>query len=138
MTTNNLFELSCRLYKLLDEIPGEQDRGRKLIEARRTEVFGKLGISMTYYSPLWRGLESMGCIGQVSKAGHGRVGKILLHHPPTDESFDFGSIRHLTEHSEFDTLASRIEILERRLQGIEVGEAFVALHMRIEALERGR
>ena len=133
MTSVTLLEHAMRLWKALDALPYEQKHNGKLVEVRKTHVFRELGISQTYYSPIWGALEQGGCIEVYEKGTHGRPSRIMLIRPPSESTF---SVEVLTQPREPDILRQRIENVERRLDGVDVKQLGAALVKRIDELDR--
>lgn len=136
MSEDLLFEKIEALYKALNACKGEKTPKGKVIHVQRTKVFDTLGISRGYYSILYGALEDMGCIEHVTRGTQGKPSEMILHHAPNKEQYDPKRARSsLTVKRQSASLAQRVTILERRLEGIEVKEAIVALDKRIRALE---
>lgn len=136
MSDDLLFEKIERLYQALNAEKGKKSEKGKVIHVQRTKVFDSLGISRGYYSILYNALEDMGCIEHVRRGTQGKPSEMILYHPPTKEQYDPKRARQsLTSRSPHANLAQRVEIIERRLDGIDIKEAIVALDQRIRALE---
>jgi hypothetical protein len=136
MSDDQLFEKLEALYTALNAIKGEKGPKGKTIRVQRTKVFDTLGISRGYYTILYSNLEDMGCIEHVSRGTQGRPSEMILYHPPKIEQYDPKRARsRLTTRSKSANLSQRVTILERRLEGVDLKEAIVALDKRIRALE---
>jgi hypothetical protein len=131
-----------KLWVALDSLPSEPTPHGKLVEVRKTHIFRELGISQTYYSPIWGALEQGGCIEVYEKGTHGRPSRIMLLREPTEDTF---STEVLTQPREPDILRQRIENIERRLDGVEIKQVIASLvkrqddlDSRLKKLEDGR
>jgi hypothetical protein len=106
----------------------------KVFQGSVLQVYEGLGISRTYYSRLFKGLEQSGCITKLHRGGGNTGSTIVLHHPPPPDRADAFD-RHLTQRVNLAILSQRLDDVETLIGGINIGEVLVALSDRIEALE---
>ena len=133
MSSLAIFEHAQKLWNALDALPFEKKERGKLVEVRKTHIFRELGISQTYYSPIWGALEQAGCIEVYEKGTHSKPSRILLFREPTEDTF---SVEVLTQPREPDILRQRIENIERRLDGLDLKGTVAALVKRQDALDQ--
>lgn len=131
MVSVAIFDHAMKLWNALDDLPFEKKREGKLVEVRKTHIFRELGISQTYYSPIWGALEQAGCIEVVEKGTHGRPSRMILYRPPSEDTF---SVEVLTQPREPDILRQRVENIERRLDGVDLKGSIVSLKRQLDEL----
>jgi hypothetical protein len=106
-------------------------------------VYQSLGISQTYYGPIFQTLEDVGSILKLQRGGRGQDTVITLRGLPTDWPEDLGwkggSLTHakpLTEDSRYGKILQEVqEIAEGTIGGINVPLALMELEGRVVALE---
>ena len=99
-------------------------------------VFRSLGISQSYYSPIYKALKEIGSIEVVhSGRGGGARSRVKLHKPPTLDEFTAIYKSPLTSNTRYDTLERRIETLEGRMPDIDLASYIVSLEERLQTLE---
>lgn len=91
----------------------------------------ELGISMTYYSIIFRVLYDGGYIDQVDRGGRDKPSTIVLHHAPKMDELLLTS----ADLPATVPLVQRIEKIERSLGGMNIVDALSVLDSRLSALE---
>jgi hypothetical protein len=104
-------------------------------EGRITYLYQGLGLSQTYYSSIFKGLERMGSVTKLSRGGRGGVTRYVLHRPPDFDSWQEVSKKPLTPPQDFAILAQRVEDLAKRLGGLDIGEALLDFETRLQRVE---
>ena len=103
--------------------PLEDDPEARVYHGKVTELFGQLGISMSYYTPIRRYLTTNGSIKMVKRGGRGLASDVLLRHPPPDyppADAPTGNVKIAPEHlTGTRHLATLMEEAERRLDRLE-------------------
>lgn len=79
-------------------------------------------------------LESMGCIEILQRGAAKHPTVVLLLKPPTKKLWA-DSDKPLTSRRSYDMLRVRVEEIERRLGGADIGEALLNLDRRLKVLE---
>lgn len=109
----------------------------KLFRGPLTGVYKELGIGQSYYSMINRTLREMGCVTLMRRGARGSDSVLALHHPPDETEFLFSQSRRLTDPPPAAKLTERIERLERRLGGVDIGKALNEIDERLTKLEKG-
>lgn len=99
------------------------------------QAYKKTNASMTYYSQVFGILAELGSIEILHRGRRGSTIRIL--DPPGREAFETIYPQSLTASRRYDSLESRVTILERRLKGIDVVAAIANFERRVRALEAG-
>lgn len=141
MAENASFQYTANFYDLL--LANSQAEVYEGLELRvfkggLVDLFRKLGVSQSYYSSINRALREMGCISLIRRGSRGSGSVVALHHPPEQTEFVRFLNQPLTESPEAAKLAERLEILERRLGGMNIVEALRNMDERLNRLERER
>jgi len=136
------------LYNALDERaiikPLPDDTEERVFQGAIGTVYRSLGISQTYYGPIFQTLEDVGSILKLQRGGRNQDTVILLRGLPTDWPEDLGwkgeSLTHakpLTEDSRYAKILREVqEIGEGTIGGINVLMALAELEQRVIALEK--
>ena len=103
----------------------------------KTEAYRAVGLSQTYYTPLWAALQDMGSIELLMVGGRGRRTHIrLLKHPEPDDFAAVWSRRDLTSHRSVGKLQEDVEAINRRLPAVDLASIVVNFETRIARLEK--
>lgn len=100
------------------------------------ELYAGLGISNAHYGRIMDTLYEIGSVEQVRRGARGVTTLIALHERPAnlDGVRGFGG-SDLTKPSASDILSQRVEVLERRLAGIDLKVALKDIHDRLSEVE---
>lgn len=134
------------VYRALDEratikIIGEPPEEAKVFVGKVVEVFRSLGISQTYYGPVFKTLEEVGAILRIQQGGRNVDTVIQIKQLPTVWPENLGwkgrtvEDQPLTDDSTFAMLLSDVQALKDSTGGLNVVLALAELEQRIEALE---
>ena len=120
--------------------PGSKTPGSPLkFEGSLVAVFRSLGISQSYYTPLFRTLKELGCIESLiaARGGGRKQSQVLLHYPPDPDDFAAAWATHLTKTkaSPIMELQLQINLIERRLPDIDLAEWILSIEQRLHSLE---
>jgi hypothetical protein len=99
------------------------------------EAYKSIGASQHYYSGVMDTLKDLGCITVLSSGRRARPSVVALHHAPDEVEFIFYSESRLTGAPEAAKLRSRLELLERRIGGVNIADALVNIDKRVARLE---
>jgi len=132
-----MFEHCAALYVALDKhaIVDTADKNRKVFTGSRVEVFRSLHVSQAYYTQLYSVLEEMGCAQLLYTGRAGQPSVMALHHAPELEVFRAAYKRRLTNRGAPSTLEARVDLLEGRLKGIDLGSTLVNFEERLAQIE---
>jgi hypothetical protein len=134
--TPKLYDHALAMYRELERQAEPLAKGATLrFEGSKVQAFRAIGISQSYYSPIFDALTELGCIEQVQRGASHLPSVILLHHPP--DSDEFAEIYHvaLTKPKPLDTLRQEMEDLRRRLPEIDVKSFVISLDARLTDIE---
>lgn len=127
--------------------PLEDDPEARVYHGKVTELFSKLGISMSYYTPIRRYLTTNGSIKMVKRGGRGLASDVLLRHPPPAPDASSGNVKiepdHLTARRHLATLVAEAEKRLDRLEawrettgGVNIAETMRNHESRITQIEK--
>jgi len=104
-----------------------------------TEVYKTLSISNQYYSKLTHALIEVGSVEHVQRGHHKRPTIYKLIHRPTKAQlaeYDFLTPQTRRARVSEQELLTRLQVLERRVQNVDIVAALTNLEQRIVALEK--
>jgi hypothetical protein len=118
----------------------ETDTEEKVFVGAVVQVYKSLGISQTYYSPIFRTLEDVGAILRMQKGARGQDTVIVLRGLPDEWPVGLGwkgsRSEPLTEDSRYGRLLEVTqELQEGSINGINVILALTEIETRVGALE---
>ena len=99
------------------------------------DTYKSIGASQHFYTPVMSVLKDLGCITILSSGRRARPSVIALHHPPDETEYLFYSENRLTNSPESAKLRGRLEMLEKRIGGINIVDTLVELEKRVARLE---
>jgi hypothetical protein len=103
-------------------------------EGSVTQLWMKLKISNSYYSPTFTALEKKGCIERIDRGSRNYGSKIAVKLAPTaDDWNEVGG--HLTTRAASARLSQRVEDIEQRLGGLDIGLALAELADEVRILK---
>lgn len=119
------------VYHAMEENSIEQDDLR-IYHGSLSKLIPDLGISMTYYKPIFRTLYDNGYCALGSRGGRDKPSSVILIRPPEKDE-----LKDLTNESDgpIVSLVTRIETIESSLGGLHVVSALYELEKRLVALE---
>lgn len=129
--SSTMYDHAVKLYNYLDEhsIDG-------VYSGKKTDAWSNVGISQTYYSPLWTALEEMGSIETVEIGGRGRRVQLKLLQPPDGERFsEVWRLRNLTKQANVAKLQRDVDALLKLKPNVNVESALGDLALRVSKLE---
>lgn len=129
--TETIATHAIAVYDRMEEVSVERN-GMRIFTGSLAEVIKELGISMTYYSRIFRLLYDHGYCALGDRGGRAKPSTVLLlRRPERDE------LLALTTDGTDDmvSLVTRLEALESSIGGIHVVGALKELERRIQRLE---
>jgi hypothetical protein len=96
-------------------------------------VVSELGISRTYYAPIYRALYDGGYCDLLDRGGRAKPSSMLLVHRPT-----VAELKGLTLEDESPIVSTtrRLEAIEKNIGGLTIAQAFRAVEKRLADLEQ--
>lgn len=126
-----MYEHAVDLYKEM-----EKTAKNGLYTGTKTGAYRAVGISQTYYTPLFRALEEMGSISVEYVGGRGKRVHIHLNKRPDAAEFaEAWRLESLTKGKSRATLESDVEAIRRRLPDIDIGAALLNIEGRLKYVE---
>lgn len=119
------------VYHAMEEDSQEQE-GYKVYVGRLAELVRGLGISMTYYSRLFRALYEGGYAALEDRGGRNKPSTVILMREPTVEEL---TALTLTNPGPILSLIKRVEALEASTGGMYIAGALQEFERRVRALE---
>jgi len=99
------------------------------------DTYKSIGASQHFYTPVMSTLKDLGCVTVLSAGRRARPSVLALHHPPDETEYLFYSENRLTNSPESAKLRGRLELLEKRIGGINIVDTLVELEKRVARLE---
>jgi hypothetical protein len=99
------------------------------------DAYKSLGVSQTFYTPVMNTLKDLGCITVLSSGRRASPSVLALHHAPDETEYLFYSESRLKNSPESAKLRGRLEMLEKRIGGINIVDTLVELEKRVARLE---
>jgi hypothetical protein len=130
-----LFDHALKLYEAMND---QADKDG-IYEGKVTDTFSKLGISMTYYTPLFNALKELGCIEMLERGTRARPTRYRLHGSPKRKAFDTIYLTNVPRRATLplESLEQRLSNLERRLDGLDIKAILLEQEKRLQKLEGG-
>lgn len=119
------------VYRAMHEDSEEQEEHRIYV-GKLSELVKTLGISMTYYSKIFRALYEGGYATLEDRGGRGKPSTVILLREPTVEEL---MALTLTNPGPIMSLVKRMEAMETSLGGLYVAGALKEVERRLVALE---
>lgn len=134
VTDATLLRYCCTLYDLLETTASEAELGN-VWEGKITEVFKDTGISNSHYGKVMDVFYRCGAAEQLRRGARGAPTQILLKARPDEEMIASVFTPGLTSDTPHAMLMRRIEVLERRLQGIDLVKLLDNFEKRLRRVE---
>lgn len=135
---NKVYEYGLAFYNALNDAATTEDVNGKDVRIFRgsiTEQYRKLGVSQSHYSEVRKGLINGESITILQRGSRGNESIVVIHFPPTEESFISGRKLDLTKPETVGNMLVEIAELKRLLGKIDVPKALINLEQRLAELE---
>lgn len=136
VTKDTLLRYCQNVYDALAEDAKPTPEYDLLWSGKIIETYAGLGISNAHYGRIMDTLYEIGAIQQVRRGARGVPTLIALHSRPENLDGVRGfAAQDLTKPTAADMLSQRVDVLERRLEGIELKKALASINDRLSQLE---
>jgi hypothetical protein len=102
------------LQNVIDPVTGGITQQRLFI-GHTTYLIERIGYTISNYTPIFRRLQTMGCIKQLQRGGRGFPSEWQLLKPPTERDFTRSGQRWIQDRHRLDDLEMRVQALEDML-----------------------
>lgn len=136
--SQQIFDAATKLYGFMLEAADSErvgDTELPVFRGQTTEQFGKLGISIGYYSRVMNVLKGQDCISQIQRGGQGLPSVIVLHYPPDHDKYLQTRSKPLTKRPDLAIVASEVEAIKTNMGGIDIKQMALDFESRLKRLE---
>lgn len=119
------------VYRAMEEDATEQE-GYKVYVGKLSQLVLDLGISMTYYSKIFRALYQGGYAALEDRGGRNKPSTVVLMRPP--EINELTGLT-LTDPGPILSLVKRLDALENSLGGVYVAGVLKQIELRLQTIE---
>lgn len=136
------YQHALALYEKFDDLAETEyidDVPFRVFRGTISTAYNGLGISMSHYSAIMKGLTTTGSIVILQRGVRSVPTVLILHNPPTADEWPSDPERDLTGRAEYAILLQRVEDMKQALDRLDLDklqEFLVEMAGRIERLEK--